>query len=192
MNSTKNSPTSNELYARFLKPGFLVPALTLIACLVVLYGFVPYATGYWGKARTIASWTYEGWTGKTGDYAHGMLVLPICALIVYLKREKIAQLPLQGNSWGLLVLALGLAMFWIGVKADNAYIGYISAHIVSAGLIIWFFGWGLFKELFSHGFSYFLYGLSRSWTMSWLFHCGYSCPILLIMFLISWGRTALK
>jgi exosortase len=56
---------------------------------------------------------------------------------------------------------LGFLTFWIGVKADNSYIGYFSVHVVLAGLIVWLFGLALFKELiFPWFFMLFMWPLS--------------------------------
>jgi exosortase len=147
MNAAENIPVLENPNARYKSPAFLLPLATLLLVLVVLYGFVPYATGFWGKAKSIAAWVYDQWSGESGDYAHGMLVLPICAFIIYMKRQKLARLPLKGDDWGLIPLVFGFFSFWLGVKADNTYMGYFSAHALLAGLIIWLFGWSTFREL---------------------------------------------
>jgi exosortase len=147
MSATENSPVPESPSVRFRAPDVLLPFLTIILVLTVLYGFVPYSTGFWGSAKSVAAWVYDGWNGKEGDYAHGMLVLPICAGIIYYKRNEIARLFFPGQNWGLPFVVAGLLCFWLGVKADNTYIGYFSAHVLIAGLIIWFYGWPLFKAL---------------------------------------------
>jgi len=51
---------------------------------------------------------------KDGDYSHGFLIPPACALILYLHRERLAGLPARRSLAGLAVLLLGLASFFVG------------------------------------------------------------------------------
>ena len=87
------------------------------------------------------------WNGYE-DWQHGMIVPLLAAGIIWLKRDSLAKVPIQGANSGLLVLALALATYWFGTAVDHHYIGFVSAQLLVAGCIIWFLGWAMMKALF--------------------------------------------
>ncbi len=126
-----------------LSLGLAIAALAGV--LTVLIAGLPYATGY-GEARTtILAYTTNLW--KLDEWQHCWMVLPICAYLVWSKRDELAQLPVRGALSGALPLALGLGLYWVGYRVDNYFIGLGGLMLVLAGGILWFFGWRWMRSL---------------------------------------------
>ncbi len=75
------------------------------------------------------------------DFQHGMLVPPLCAVLIYLRRKELATLPLRGWAPGLLLVILSLAVYWAGRRVDNQYTGFLSLQLLLATLVLWIGGW---------------------------------------------------
>ena len=100
--------------------------------------------------RSLFLWLRSRWTG---DYAYCMF-LPLASLVaVWWRRRDIAAAPRRADGRGVPVVALALALHWIGVLAQQP-------RLSAAGFIVLL--WGLPFLLYG-------YGLAR-WL---LFPCGY-------------------
>ena len=82
------------------------------------------------------------------EWGHGLLVIPLAAFLVYLKRNDLKQIPIRGSWWGLPVLILAIALFWAGFITDLQYAGYAALQLFTAGLVIWFLGTRFFGAVF--------------------------------------------
>ncbi len=143
----------------------VIAALASLAVLYVLFAWVDFASGY-GSARInvlkFARWVWDSTTSADGqkDWQHCYLVPFAFGFLVYVQRQRLAELPMRGSWVGLGVVILSLLIYWVGFKADNIYLGYISFQIIIAGLIMWFFGlqW-MWVLTFAWAFLVFLYPL---------------------------------
>lgn len=115
------------------------------AVLLALTTFVRYASGYSEYRSTLVATTANFW--NLDQWQHCWLVLPISGFLVWRKRQELAALPIQGSWMGLPFLLGSLALFWIGYRVDNYFIGIGSVYILVAALIIWLFGWRWMKSL---------------------------------------------
>ncbi len=128
------------------------------AVLIVLLFGVPYAEGYIGGRVTLAHslrslWAYEQWQ-------HCWLVLPVVGIILYAQRKQLARLTAQGTIWGLVVLIVAFAIYWMGYRVENYYVGFLSIHLIIGGLILWLGGWNwLGAVAFAYGFLVFVWPL---------------------------------
>lgn len=142
-----------------------IAVLSSLAVLYVLFAWVDFASGY-GSARInilkFARWVWDSTTSADGqkDWQHCYLVPFAFGFLVYVQRQRLANLPMRGSWVGLGVVLLSLLIYWVGFKADNVYLGYISFQIIIAGLIMWFFGlqW-MWVLTFAWAFLVFLYPL---------------------------------
>ncbi len=157
-----------------------IAVLSSFAILYVLFAWVAFATGY-GSARInmlqFAQWIWDSTTSADGqkDWQHCYLVPFAFGFLVYVQRQKLAQLPIAGSWVGLGVILLSLLIYWVGFKADNIYLGFISFQVIIAGLIMWFFGlrW-MWSLAFAWAFLVFLYPLP--FLDNWL-----ALPLRLVM-----------
>ena len=112
----------------------------------MLFAQLPYAVGY-GKYPvsllevTRALWGFSDWT-------HGILVFPLIAVILFLKRKELGQIPVKGSWLGLPVLLLAVLLYWFGYLTDLQYVGYLAIQAFVAGLVLWFLGNRFFGRIF--------------------------------------------
>lgn len=133
--------------------------LTVIV-IAALFGFFQYSAGYLDERVSIFQ-TLVGLWSDYPDWQHGALVPLLAAFLVWLKRKKLATVPIEGSWLGLPILLLSFAVFWVGYLIDHYYLGFAAAQIFMAGAIIW------------------LLGLRMMWELAfpWLFLC-FAWPIL--------------
>ncbi len=84
---------------------------------------------------------------NSDDYSHGFFIVPICVFIIWQKRKTLAETPIQSSSWGLAVVIFALLMYLLGHLGEIATVASFSMVLVLAGLVIYFFGLQMFKEL---------------------------------------------
>jgi len=87
------------------------------------------------------------WFGFS-DWTHGILVFPLIAVILFLKRKELAQIPVKGTWLGLPVLLLAVLLYWFGYLTDLQYVGYLAIQAFVAGLVLWFLGKRFFGRIF--------------------------------------------
>ncbi|MBV9999159.1 MAG: exosortase/archaeosortase family protein [Verrucomicrobia bacterium] len=126
---------------------WLIPAATSAVALAVLFAGVPYSLGYGLRPSSLFRQTWSMWMAYP-EWGHGLLVIPLAAFLVYLKRNDLKQIPIRGSWWGLPVLILAIALFWAGFITDLQYAGYAALQLFTAGLVIWFLGTRFFGAVF--------------------------------------------
>jgi exosortase len=113
----------------------------------VLFAQIPYAIGYGHYPVSLFVVTRSMWFGF-GDWTHGILVLPLIPVILFLKRKELEQVPVKGSRLGLPVLLLAIVLYWFGFIADLQYVGYLAIQAFIAGLILWYLGTLFFRRIF--------------------------------------------
>lgn len=108
-------------------------------------------------------WPYQHWTFTERSSVIGgiirkaqqdsewwfCLVTPfLVGWLTWRMRAALSRLPLTGSWLGAPVLAVGMAMFWFGYKADTAYPGYVAGQLITLGLILLLGGVGWLKQMF--------------------------------------------
>lgn len=158
-----------------------------VAILAVLYAFNPYASGYGAHPVTIFHFATQLWKGEDWQHCY-LVPLAVAAMVYFKRRQlRLDELGLPGDpvrftrlrkitgdngfvrflesAWlrirewsGPVLTIFGFAVYWLGFRADNIYLGYFSFQILTAGLLLWFCGWRWFKHLFfAWAFLLFLY-----------------------------------
>lgn len=136
------------------------PLIASVFLLVVLYGLVPYTFRYnVPEPISIFHMLYLFWTGMP-DWEHGLLVVPISLWLVYWRRDKYLHIPVAPDNRAIAIFVLGILFYWVGYKGDIKPLAFASIQIFLAALVIWFYGWPLFKAaLFPWAF------LTFAWPM---------------------------
>jgi exosortase len=122
---------------------WVLPLVTMTVFLGFLLFALPYATGYgWTKA-SLGSLIRGMW--HTPGWEHAPLVPIICLILVAARWKRLAREQAQGDNWGLAWIGLGVFIYWLGVRAEMQYFGFVAIQILIAGLIIWFWGGKVFR-----------------------------------------------
>jgi exosortase len=143
-----------------VKVWFVPLAATAVFFYVLLF-CIPYAPGYGWAMETLGGMISIVWT--LPDWQHAALVPYVCLFLIYMQRKKILQAPIKGNSWGGVLIFLGVFIYCIGLKAETEYFGFVAVQILLAGVILWFWGTRMFAIL-SFAWLFFLF----TWPMPFL------------------------
>jgi hypothetical protein len=125
----------------------------------VLFAQVPYAVGYGKYPVPLLEVTRSMWFGFS-DWTHGILVFPLIAVMLFLKRKELEQVPVKGSWLGLPVLLLAVLLYWFGFLTDLQYVGYLAIQTFVAGLVLWFLGKRFFGRIWP-------FSCSRGRSCSW-------------------------
>ena len=108
--------------------------IVLIALLAYLYSSV--------IARLVLQW----WTDP--NFSHGFFVPLFSAYVVWMRRRKLAEIPLSPTWSGLLLIAAGLGILIVGVFGAELFLSRSSLLLILGGMILLFGGWEHLRELF--------------------------------------------
>src|SRR5262245_3583982 len=75
------------------------------------------------------------WRGSE-DYSHGMFVPLISLFLIWKARNRIDVAGAENSWWGLVVISVGLLLYWIGEFATLYVLQHVSLWMVIVGLII--------------------------------------------------------
>ena len=118
----------------------------LPAVLLLLFLIWPYQQwDYHSRESILTGW--GRWVSKHADWQFCLLVPLLVGWLVWLRREELCRLPLQGTWRGLLPLGLGLFFYWIGYKANTGYPGFLAVQFVLSGFILLVAGTSWFRTL---------------------------------------------
>lgn len=126
--------------------GVFALIVSVLALWVLFFG-LPYTINDQSHPASVFGQTLSYWLAYP-EWAQGMLVFPVVALIFYLKRKDFAQVPRKGSWLGLPVLLFAVLLYWFGYLTDLPYAGQFSIQLFIAGLIIWFLGIRYFGAVF--------------------------------------------
>ena len=73
--------------------------------------------------------------------SHGFAVPLIAAYLLWTRRDRIAAAPWEPSLAGLPVLVLGVAMFAIGIRADEVFLARLSLPVTLLGVTLFVAGW---------------------------------------------------
>jgi exosortase len=105
-----------------------------------------------GALLLIAFWPilrgmYGSWFDEFTYMEHGILVFPAAAYMVWVKREKLSQVPLQPSAWGLPLLVWGTLQALIGTAAQWVFVSRMAFLVSLVGAIVSQCGWRMVREL---------------------------------------------
>ena len=73
------------------------------------------------------------------NYAHGVFIFPLCAFLLWLRRDDLRRVELRPSSWGLPLLVVGVFLQSASYLLQVQYVGMWSLPLTLAGgvLMIW-------------------------------------------------------
>lgn len=86
-------------------------------------------------ARLVQDWFSDD------NYAHGLLVPPFIAWLIWRRRAEFAALERRPAAIGAVIVALGLVLYVFGLAAFEFFVTRVSFVIAAAGAIIYLLGW---------------------------------------------------
>lgn len=97
------------------------------------------------------------------NYSHGYLVLPIAAVILWMRREELAETPTRPSWLGWVGLVALLALRWTLYDRNEMWVEQATIPLVAASLVVALAGWRmLWVALPAIGFLFFLLPLPPS------------------------------
>jgi exosortase len=121
--------------------------------LVVAF-LIPYSSSLWAVKKPLAglilamsNFGEASPEFASNDYTYCLFVPFIFAYLVYLRWKDIERAPVRQSKLGLGLIILGVLVYWSGLRAENQYFGYASLQILLAGVILWLWGWAVFRIL---------------------------------------------
>ncbi len=89
----------------------------------------------------VRDWWYDP------DFSHGFFVPLFAGFVIWQRRHRLAQLPVQPSWLGLVVIAGSLCILIVGVLGAELFLQRSSLVLLLMGLVIHFFGWSWFRAL---------------------------------------------
>ena len=116
------------------RPGLRVPpgvwaAAAVAAALVASY--LP------SIDHLVQTWWHEP------NYSHGFLVLPIAALILWLRRDRLAAIAIRPSVLGWAAVAAVLAARWVLFERNEMWMEQATIPVLAAAMVLAFGGWRL-------------------------------------------------
>ena len=118
----------------------LAPPVRLYALLaiVVVAAIVPFA----GALASI----YNIWNLKP-EYSHGIIIPILSAFLIWRQRAQLRELSFVGSWWGLVPIATGLALRWVGQLTTMHTLEHYAFLLVVYGLVLAVVGPVMFRRL---------------------------------------------
>jgi len=84
---------------------------------------------------------------SSDEYSHGFFIVPLACFILWKKREILAEIPARPSLWGLTLVLFSLLIYLIAHFAEILTLTSFSMVMLFAGIIIYFYGFKMLKEL---------------------------------------------
>src|ERR1700683_2126075 len=131
---------------------WLIPFGSAAVFFFLLAFLIPYSSSLWSEKKSLAGLIIAMCDFGQGpkivaplDYTYCLFVPPIAAYLVYLRWKLLQRAPIQKSNPGLGLVVVGLLLFWFGMRSENQYFGYAALQILLAGVILWLWGWAVFR-----------------------------------------------
>jgi len=112
-------------------------SILLIALLIASFIIAYYPV--W--KRLILNWY------SSDEYSHGFFIVPLACFILWKKREILAEIPARPSLWGLTLVLFSLLIYLFAHFAEISTLTSFSMVLLFAGIIIYFYGFKMLKEL---------------------------------------------
>lgn len=125
---------------------FCTASASLVVVVAVMFGFFPYGSGWGSQTQSVIhnlTWMWR----HSPEWEHCMLVPLICIGMIWWERKKLEGVPIQGDSYALIFLLLGVAVFWIGYQIDLVVFSFFILHGMIGASIWWLFGWRFLRAI---------------------------------------------
>lgn len=109
-------------------------SLLLLAALVT--AFAVFVWTYW---PVIPPLVMQWWEEE--EYSHGFIVPIIAGVLAWLNKDAVRQVPLRPAYTGLLVMALSLVLYAVGIVGVDLFLQRVSMVSMIAGALLYVAGW---------------------------------------------------
>jgi exosortase len=92
-------------------------------------------------------WMWDRWFAEDSYYSHGILVPIVSLFLIWKKREALKEIPPVPSPWGLRLFVFGIIFYWISALLHVYFTSAFSMLIVTAGLVLHFYGEKTLKEI---------------------------------------------
>lgn len=92
--------------------------------------------------KLISDWSIDP------NFSHGFLIPFVAVYMVWYKKNELAQVDQHPSNIGLLVIILGMIVHLLGNVGSELFLMRFSMVITISGIIIYYFGFRLFKKVF--------------------------------------------
>jgi exosortase D (VPLPA-CTERM-specific) len=120
--------THAALY-RHARLDFVVAALAVAALVLLFRNTFPYLYGVWHR----------------DEYSHGFLIPLVSAYLLWQRRQQFAQVEWHGSWAGVVIAALGVAIYFLGSVASITTVDTYALVIVLLGSALALMGWQAFR-----------------------------------------------
>ena len=110
--------------------------------LLGLVGLALLALYYPFLVTLVADW------GANDDYSHGYFIPVLSCYFVYAIRDKLRDTPIVPSSFGLVLVALGLAQLILAKIGSEYFLQRTSLILCLYGVVLFILGWHYFTRLF--------------------------------------------
>jgi exosortase len=81
------------------------------------------------------------------EYSHGFFIVPLCLYILWRKKAVLAETPISTSMLGLVLVMFSLLLYIFAHYAEISTVRSFSMVLLFAGVVIYFYGFYMFKEL---------------------------------------------
>ncbi len=143
----------NRLTGRYLQR-WIIPFACAAVFFYIIAFLIPYATSLYavkksiaGLINALASFGQTAEKDAALDFTYCLFVPPISAYLIYLRWNELERAVVRPSNLGMGVMIFGVLCYWFGMRAGNQYFGYLAIQILLAGVILWLWGWAIFRLL---------------------------------------------
>lgn len=81
------------------------------------------------------------------EYSHGFFIIPLCSYIIWRKKDLLTEIQIKSSWYWLFLIIFSLLLYIFGHFAKIMTLASISMILLMAGMVIFLFGFHIFKEL---------------------------------------------
>ncbi|MBU0464887.1 MAG: archaeosortase/exosortase family protein [Proteobacteria bacterium] len=112
-----------------------ISPLLILLCVIFLIVFSPVLKGL------INAWT------NSEDYSHGFFIIPISIYLIWMKKDRIIEIPKNNQRIGFFVFLFGLLTFIVASYAYITTLASMAMLITLYGAILYLYGFRMFRLL---------------------------------------------
>jgi len=131
-----------------------IPFASATIFFLVVAFLIPYSSSLYqvkkslaGLVMALASFGETAERDAPLDFTYCLFVPVIFAYLVWQRWSDLQRASIGESKLGLGLIILGGLVYWFGMRAENQYFGYLSLQILLAGVILWLWGWAVFRIL---------------------------------------------
>ena len=125
-----------------------IPLLVALAGLLVfLFGFRGNTEEIEARGRSAVAWTVSRWNMPGSDSAHGWLIVPVAAWLVWRRRRELRAVPKSAGAWGVAVVVASIALYWLGIRVQQTRLTLLALIGLAWGIPFSLYGRGVARLL---------------------------------------------